>query len=153
MIGTAQPGAARGRRRGIALAAVIVCTVAGCGGAELPKRAKVTGIVTLDGKPLTYGRVQFVPDRAQGNQGPIAVGVIDETGRYRLSTDRELDGDDGAVLGFHRVCVEATPPPQDIADSPRSPIPAQYNRPETSQLTAEVKDVDVNDIPFALRSN
>ncbi len=135
----------------LAIAAITLVGSLGCGRSELPLRVKVTGIVTLDGKPLPLGRVQFVPDRSKGNAGPIAVGIIDETGRYQLSTDRRNDNHDGAVLGFHRVCVEAIPQPKGVTDFP-SLIPAKYNNPSTSGLTAEIRSVEVNEIPLKLKS-
>ena len=135
-----------------AIATFILVGILGCGRSELPPRVKVTGIVTLDGKPLPIGKVQFVPDRSKGNAGPIAVGIIDETGRYQLNTDRRNDNHDGAVLGFHRVCVEAIPQPKNVTDIPRSLIPAKYNNPSTSGLTAEIRSVEVNEIPLKLKS-
>ena len=138
--------------RYFAIAVFNLVGILGCSRSELPPRVKVTGIVTLDGKPLPVGRVQFLPDRSKGNAGPIAVGIIDETGRYQLSTDRRSDNHDGAVLGFHKVCVEAIPQPTNEADIPRSLIPAKYNNPSTSGLTAEIRAVEVNEIPLKLKS-
>jgi len=59
----------------------------GCGHhRDLPPVAQVEGVVTLDGKPVPRGMVQFVPDESKGTKGPPAVGVIDENGHYELTT-------------------------------------------------------------------
>jgi hypothetical protein len=136
-----------------AIVVIAIVSVLGCSRSELSPRAVVTGVVTLNGEPLHFGRVQFEPDRSKGNNGPVATGIIDETGRYRLSTDRRKDDYDGAVVGFHKVCVEAIPQPTDPTDIPRSLIPDRYNNPATSGLTAEIKAVELNEIPFELKSD
>jgi len=83
-------------------AGVVVCllgiAVAGCGGG--PRLAKVTGRVTVVGQPLTTGTIMFHPE-----SGPTAVGGINADGTYTLST---LKPGDGAVVGAHRVTIEAT---------------------------------------------
>jgi hypothetical protein len=123
----------------------------GCGRrADLPPVAKVSGVVTLDGKPLPRGTIQFVPDASKGAEGPTAVGTIDPQGHYRLKTA----GTDGAIVGFHRVGVYALQqePEDETAPPPPPLIPPKYFNPETSGLTAEVKAGQDNQLDFPLRS-
>lgn len=137
---------------GLAGLGVALCLVGvlGCGKSALPPRARVTGQVTLDGKPLTSGTILFVPDTAQGTSGPPAIGFIDPQGRYELTTDRDSFGD-GAVLGRHKVSIEARDSVEPGAVS-QSLVPPVYANPETSGLVAEVQAGRVNTIDFGLSS-
>ena len=104
-----------------AAAAIAVC---GCRAPlDLPPLAEVEGRVTLDGQPVPRGMVQFVPDKSAGTVGPPATGFIDATGEYALQTA----GQTGAMVGFHRVVVEARAEPRDETDSqPALIVPSQY---------------------------
>jgi hypothetical protein len=132
---------------------VVAASIAlpGCdSGPALPPRAKVKGRVTLDGKALPRGMVMFVPDKSRGTSGPPAVGGIDSTGHYELSTDRQSDGD-GAVVGFHQVRIIANEPAKDAMQSMTpSLIPLRYNNEATSGLHFEVKAGQENDIDLPL---
>jgi hypothetical protein len=123
----------------------------GCdSGPTLPPRAKVKGRVTLDGKALPTGMVTFVPDKSRGTSGPPAVGGIDSTGHYELTTDRQSEGD-GAVVGFHQVRVIANEPAKDPMQSMTpSLIPLRYNNEATSGLRFEVKAGQENEIDLPL---
>ena len=113
--------------------------VAGCGGSNQAETRKISGTVTLDGRPLTQGYVLFVPDKGLAAKGPIQ-----SDGGYTLGTYGSADG---AVLGTHRVavvCREEAPPVQDkdlgieIPRPGRSLIPDRYSDTATSGLTFEV---------------
>jgi hypothetical protein len=69
--------------------------------------APVEGTVTKGGRPLPHIEVVFVTDLDAGTQGPKASSFTDEAGHYRLQTD---NGDDGAVVGKHRVLLSVPPP-------------------------------------------
>ena len=64
-----------------------------------PKRVPVSGQVLIDGKPVTGGSIRFVPEGARPSAADI-----DEEGRFTLAC---FDGDDGAVIGTHRIQVAA----------------------------------------------
>ena len=64
-----------------------------------PAVAPVSGRITRDGKPVTSGVVSFYPVA-----GRPAAGQIDADGRYTLGT---FTRNDGALLGSHRVVIEA----------------------------------------------
>lgn len=78
---------------------VALCVLlAGCGsGAKL---GRVTGTVSVDGKPVTQGTIMFIPA-----DGKAAVGSIGPDGHYTLTT---FDDGDGALVGEHRVTILAT---------------------------------------------
>jgi hypothetical protein len=62
-------------RRAVGVVALLLLpVVSGCG----PGQAKVTGRVLYDGKPVTGGRVTFMPD---GAANPVTVN-LDEQGNY-----------------------------------------------------------------------
>ena len=141
----------------VALAAlVLTCTLtAGC--SDRPKLAKVKGTVTLDGKPLPYGTVTFEAKGFRSATGKIVGGELTDVTTYEVG--------DGAPVGTHRVVVTANaepgaaivPNPGD-AKAPKSDymsgkslIPAAYNSPDTSGLTAEIKAGE-NTVEFKLSS-
>jgi hypothetical protein len=104
--------------------------------------------VTHNGQPVTEGVVQFLPER-----GPMAVGPLDASGRFTLTT---RTADDGAYEGKHRVCVFlVTPGDADLPPGWKPPdpasIPKQYRSVETSPLTAEVVGGQLNEFTFELK--
>jgi hypothetical protein len=116
-----------------------MAAVTGCLGST-PALGRVSGVVTLDGKPLSSGRVTFWP--AAGRSGS---GWIETDGRFTLGT---FNATDGAVVGSHAVTVTAaskSPPgapdfdrDRPVSGWPRSPIPARYSNPDSSGLSFEV---------------
>jgi hypothetical protein len=127
--------AVRGRLlAGVALALGLVAT--GCGGKGV---GEVTGTVTHKGQPVTAGAVKFVPE---GGGDPVET-PLGPDGTYRAT---------GVPVGRSRVAVETlkfkamTPPPAGLAKQmggPRPvyvPIPEKYEKPDTSELSVEVKD-------------
>jgi hypothetical protein len=136
--------------------------LAGCGDGR-PERVPVTGRVTYQGDPVTTGTIYFWPD-----EGPQARGTLGPDGRYRLRT---FEKEDGAVLGEHRVTIEAKevsaggPDPKSMdeefelfsdpdAESLGRPrlrwlVPEEYADRATSGLTAEVTPGE-NTIDFSL---
>jgi len=100
--------------------------------------AKVTGTVTLDGKPLAGATIVFRPQK-----GRPASGVTDGQGRYSLSTSAK---DDGALPGVYRVTIAADSQDPAKSNEPQSnrraadkpAIPARYSNPATTGLTTEV---------------
>lgn len=143
---------------------VMVC-FSGCDPSSV-KLAPVTGVVTYKGAPLKTANIKFLPA-----EGPMAVGMTDEQGKFKLTTN----GRPGAVLGLHKVvitkvtggteaaAVPSSPKPEDMMKmqkenmgkkntGPKSEIPESYANPDTSKLTADVtaKAAD-NDFSFDLQ--
>lgn len=76
----------------------LLAGIAGCGDG-LPVRVPVSGRVLIDGKPLAYGTIRFIPAGQRASRG-----TIDSSGRFALSCYTQ---NDGAVLGKHSVEVSA----------------------------------------------
>jgi hypothetical protein len=120
----------------------------GCGKkvAPPPPLGLVTGIVTLDGQPLSKASVSFVPT---GPQGHGAHGFTDEAGRYEVTYDADHAG---AVVGSHRVEIRTGGEGYDKDGNffeSKERLPAKYH--SQSRLTAEVV-AGPNDINFELLS-
>jgi len=124
------------------LIAIFSTAILGCSSpaADMPELAPVSGVVTLDGKPVTNASVVF-----ESEKGQMAFGNTDAEGRYELNY---RDGYKGAELGKNKVRIET------VLDAPpapgyRDPIPAKYNR--ATELTVEVQP-GANTHDFALES-
>lgn len=126
---------------------LIALLLSGCGGSSLSV-AKVTGKVTLKGRPVTQGKVIFRPAK-----GPMAVGQLGPGGTYSLMTYKP---EDGAIVGECAVAIAAptwgapmpgfTPPPPPPSEET---IPAKFHNFESSGLKRTVEDKD-NVIDFEL---
>jgi len=147
------------------LCSLILIAVAGCDSG--PPTGAVTGIVTMDGKPLTNAIVSFVPQAG----GQTAIGKTDSSGKYELYRR----GERGALIGTHTIVVTTVQEPVAAAPSISSdseeyakqaagggnpsdynqaivkePIPARYNKQST--LVMEVKAGE-NQIDLELTSS
>lgn len=134
--------------------AVLACAGAllltGCSGDDgIGKRFPVSGKVTYDGKPLTSGTVNFLPeDPATGRP---ATGEIQTDGSYKLTTQTPGDG---AMGGKYKVSISAYETDMSKTQSPKqggsadqvvvaqaqgkSLIPIKYTGTDTSGLSATV---------------
>lgn len=103
--------------------------LAGCGAADGPELARVSGTVTLNGEPLPHAVVQFQPT---GPQGSYSAARTDESGFYELRFTRDRSG---AIIGTHRVSIStAAPDAEDENGNPRpvaEKVPATYNAQST----------------------
>ncbi len=89
----------------LSIFAMLVATLTGCGGAAvesnpLPATVPVTGVLRLDGKPLSLATVLFVPSGA--TKGVECVGFTDDEGKFSLE---QIRGGKGAPPGEYRVAV------------------------------------------------
>ncbi len=133
------------------LMAIASCVIAlacvGCADSG-PPLGTVSGIVTMDGKPLANALVTFTPEA--GGRG--STGKTDASGNYELAF---IDGK-GALIGTHKVSVttikEAAAAVAMSSDSPeyanqgssadydnattKEPIPEKYNT--KTELTFDV---------------
>jgi len=144
---------------------VLILGLAGCGGgeelADLPETAPVSGVVTMDGKPLSYATVTFVPKGL--TKGVECIGVTDEQGKYTL---KQMRGAEGAPAGEYLVAIsqfkksDGSPFILDFSDGePEAPInqgaveslPLKYSSVLDSILNAQVTDAG-GDFPFELES-
>ncbi|MCC6508988.1 MAG: hypothetical protein IT423_07765 [Pirellulaceae bacterium] len=85
---------------------VILALMAASGCDEKTKLAEVTGVVTLDGKPLELIQVEFWP-----TTGPRSIGKTDTEGKFTLEIDDRTQK--GAIPGTHKVALRDTWPSKD----------------------------------------
>ncbi len=127
----------------------------GCGSGDF-RMADVSGVVTLDGEPLSKARIQFQPQRSGDSPvvGPTSFGTTDSSGRYVLSTRKHGDG---AVVGRHLVSLSTFD--QQLVDPQNSDrvevlekerVPARYRAP--TELVFEVPPRGSDEANFDLQS-
>lgn len=110
-----------------------ICLSVGCGSEY---GATASGVVTLDGEPITPGRVTFAPI---GSSAVPAVSDLDDDGRFSLSTQKKP----GLAPGKYAVAVQAFRPP-DVPQGQRSfkpsepLVPEKYLQVGTSGLEYEI---------------
>jgi hypothetical protein len=92
----------------------------------------VVGKVTVQGRPLGYGRVVF---RAKQAKGVEARGEINNDGTYSLDSDGHI----GVLPGEYQVFIYATKTSADSTQPPEWGASQKYAQ-ENSGLTAVVKN-------------
>jgi hypothetical protein len=123
----------------------------GCGPAG-PTRAEVSGVVSLNGTPVSEGSINFFP--AEGNKGPEAGGAIRD-GKYHIPRAQ------GPVIGKNRVELRAfqksgrriqdpTAPPGTMMEEIANVFPAEFNKEST--LVREIQK-GKNEMPFEIKTN
>jgi hypothetical protein len=116
---------------------ILLAILVGCD--NRPTRVPVSGVVTIDGEPLGRGNIKFVP----ANGRPSA-GAIGPDGRFTLTC---YDGNDGALLGTHRVQVASN---RIISDSKIEWFaPPKYADFRTSEISVEITQ-PVDDLKIEL---
>jgi hypothetical protein len=106
---------------------LLVLVASGCGDGR-PSRVPVSGQVLIDGKPLTFGDIMFVPQGGRASQSSI-----DKKGRFSLTC---FETNDGALLGSHQVSVTAAEPVSSRAMRWRAP--KKFADVRTSGLTQQI---------------
>lgn len=107
---------------------LVLLLLVGCGGSSgTAPLGTVTGVVTMDGKPLEKVEVSFTPVK-----GRPSAGLTDANGKYDLTY---VDNVRGALVGEHTVRIttyveEDSPQAQNF----KEPIPKKYN------VKSEVKE-------------
>lgn len=108
--------------------AIVFVLLFGCDDGR-PKRVPVSGIVLIDGEPLAYGSILFVPE-----QGRPGGGAIDSSGRFTLTC---FEPGDGVPPGTYRVQVRAIEPMGEVAQ--RWHAPQKYSDAASSGLEVVVE--------------
>ncbi len=107
----------------VRLAVAVLATIGlagGCTRATWPVIVPINGVVTLDGKPLSSGVVQFQPA-----VGQPATGEIGDDGSFTLS--RYVPGD-GVPPGTYRVAVVSYDPTAETQVPENLQVPLRYTR-------------------------
>lgn len=139
-----------------AIILVIAGTVSGCSDG-LPRQAtyKVTGQVTLDGKPVPGATLVFHPidaSKFKWQERPQA--KTDDQGNFTVTT---YQMGDGAPAAEYRVGIAVLAGGDDEGNdqqkrSKQVRLPQKYASHETSGVTAKVEARETRLEPFALRS-
>ncbi|PQO38605.1 carboxypeptidase-like regulatory domain-containing protein [Blastopirellula marina] len=104
----------------------------GCfGGGDTPDLADVSGVVTLDGKPLAEATVLFQP-----LSGRPSAGTTDQDGKFRL---RYTASETGAKIGDHKVIIRKEVAGKDRGGESvwKETVPDIYNQRTTLTATVE----------------
>lgn len=135
----------------LALAVGLIFFV-GCGGGPNPELLPVSGVVTIDGKPLPNAAVRFVPMEEGLDGNFIASAITDKKGEFslRLQGKEEI----GCVACLCKVTIEDQPMPGKVRSAYGSgnqalidrynkslknrPIPTQYKLLRTTPLKYEI---------------
>lgn len=130
----------------LAFTVVLALIAAGCGN----KKPVVSGVVTLDGKPLDNGTVQFFPMKGDGQTSAALLG---KDGRYRMEASPTKMK---VVIRASKVVGQRKEYP-DMPDSPTLDIlaevlPARYSDMNKMELTADIAPGD-NKVDFELQSD
>ncbi|MFN0196382.1 MAG: hypothetical protein ACKVT0_06535 [Planctomycetaceae bacterium] len=113
------------------MTACLLALVAGCGdGSDAKPMGNVAGKITVAGKPLVEGRINFVSDK-----GAAAGGNIKPDGSYSL---------DGPLpVGVYTAFITFDIPPSRLgtdAEKILKTVPEKYRGQATSGLTAVIKE-------------
>ena len=135
-----------------ALSAVgLVCVLAltsGCGKGDPHNRQPVAGTITIDGKPIPYGNIEFAP--ADGQPTSITLEIRD--GKFAV------DAKGGLAPGKYVIRVQGMdgppPPPPDVPGTPSGPqpksiVPDKFGA--RSQETVTIKAGDKNELNIDLK--
>jgi hypothetical protein len=124
----------RGQRFFSLVIALAWAASSGCGGSDEGQvpTVRVSGTLSVDGKPVSKGTVHFIPEK-----GRPATGIVQE-GKFTLTT--YTDGD-GAIPGKNRVSVEVVEevPTKDGDTTAKSLIAAKFMNPESSGIQLEIR--------------
>ena len=133
---------------------IVIFLLAGCNREKVV--VPVSGIVTLDGKPLAGTQVTFQPigkGKIDEELGEGSFAKTDENGKFTLKYVGPGDRM-GAVVGSHRVMIampSGVPGSDDISKPGKIRIPVRYNT--DSQLTFDVTKGGTTSANFDLTSN
>jgi len=133
------------RHFGTCIIAIALFAVAGCG-----RAVSVSGVVTLDGKPIEGAAVSFTPASGDGGGLGGSYGKTDAQGKFSLRT---VIGDKpGAAAGKHKVTISLSQgaDPNNPEAAQKELIPAKYNT--KSELTFDVPSGGTNKANFDLQS-
>lgn len=112
---------------------------------DLPELGSVTGVVTLDGKPLAKAEIQYFPQLGDPNKPNLNIsssgGITNDNGEFELTYTAYAQG---AVLGKHRVQIIC------YDKEGKQLVPANFN--VRSELYREVKAGSNKEV-FELKSS
>ena len=132
----------RSRFAWLVLPIILLPLCLGCGDGR-ETRVPVSGMVTVDGEPLKYGSITFMPVKTPGAASRPGGGSL-EDGRFSVSS---YTANDGLLKGKYEAMVNAIEPIGDTAQ--RWHAPKKYANMKTSGLTVDVSG-PIEDLKFDL---
>lgn len=130
------------------LTALLACAalggLPGCGRSDGFARHRVSGTVTLNGRPVPAGKVYFNPDVAAGNDGPPAYAEIRD-GAFDTSAANGRD----AISGPHQVVINGYEPATASADSEFGGAKPLFGDYRTTVVLPEAASQQAFDVPAA----
>ena len=129
----------------LSLFVAMTLLLSGCGDGEpTPELVKVSGTITLKGKPLEDIRVEFMPNGLLGNTNVrSSIGKTDASGRYELVYQMPGNQQVGCAVGPHVVVLsdlqvnDIRKP--DVDQTIPSRIRWEYQRSTDTKIKADVK--------------
>lgn len=124
---------------------VVLLVVPGCDSG--PKKARVRGSVSFDGKPIEEGMIELVP--IDDTSGPSTGGMI-SGGKYEIAADRGplLGGTyEVRIQGFKKTgqtVVDRDRPNAPPTETKANFIPAEFNSKSTLKVTVSSKSAEHN---------
>jgi hypothetical protein len=135
---------ASGRLVLLALAAAILCSLAGCG-PSLPPTYPVKGkAVMKGGKPFNLRDGSMITFQLASDKTVVAEGVIQKDGTFTLTTKMFGKTKPGAAEGEHNVFVVEGPPPGEALSPVYVPIIVSKTFkvvPGNNEFTVEVEKI------------
>jgi hypothetical protein len=130
-------------RMQFALGVCLVLGLSGCNRENLPGLGRVSGTVTMDGKPVPNATIVF---ESVAEKSGASVGLTDASGKYELYYSR---GNKGATQGEHVVRINTFSDAGEGGTLQRETVPSKYN--VESELKSVVKG-GTNVANFELKS-
>lgn len=130
------------KRMGVCLVATLsLMLIVGCGESSKPiPMGTVSGSVTVKGKPLELGRLNFI----SGQMGSGASGSLGTDGKYALDGPIPT-GTYDVFVSFEVSPAQLKTPAADVLKT----VPSKYQRQNTSKLVATVAE-GTNEVKFEL---
>ncbi len=137
------------KRSALPALALISLIFVGCGGGEYRTSTHtVRGKLTDGLKPVAHAQVVFHPVGGSA-ETPKPRGKTDANGEFTLTT---YDGNDGAPAGQYKVSVtQLLADPKNPDAGPTNRLPAKYENPDQSGLTATVNAGPTELQPFVVK--
>jgi hypothetical protein len=131
------------QRLGLVVAVLGLFIGCGPGGPEL---GRVTGKVTLDGKPVPNAMITYYPQFA----GSTSYGVTDQDGNYKM---KYTDSDEGAMVGKFHVGIQTKRMTRE--DMPDGMKPEEFNKLASSfvELPKKYKNKEAIEVEVKRGSN
>lgn len=123
--------------------AAVLAAVAGCS-----SKTTVSGVVTLDGKPLDNGTIAFFPIKGDGQTSSAVIG---KDGSYQMAsspTQMKVVIHSSKVVGQKKLYRDM--PDSPVEDILQEMLPARYSDMNKTELTATIAP-GKNEVNFDLK--